>query len=64
MKKEIILSFIAGAVLVAVGYLGVVFFKSIQKINNHEVALAQVVDFLNKQIEASQAQQGIVTQSE
>lgn len=52
--KNIIISFVAGAVLVSTAYLGFVFFKSIKAINAHEATLVEVVDFLNKQIEAGQ----------
>lgn len=58
MRNNII-SFVAGAVIVAVAYLGVVFFKSIKAINAHEQALTEVVDFLNKQIGASQSAQPV-----
>lgn len=58
MRNNII-SFIAGAVIIAVAYLGVVFFKSIKAINTHEQALTEIVDFLNKQIGASQGAQPV-----
>lgn len=59
MKKEIIISFVAGAVLMAVGYLGVVFYKSIRLVNAHEVVLQQVVNIINEAQKNAQPQQPV-----
>jgi predicted negative regulator of RcsB-dependent stress response len=48
ISKQTFTAFILGAVIMAAGYLGVVFYKSIQKIQAHEQALIQIVNIINQ----------------
>lgn len=60
MKKEIIISFVAGAIIMATGYLGVVFFKSIKVLNQHDVVLQQIVSIINESTKAQNPAPAVV----
>jgi len=52
--KQIGLGILIGVILTIVSWLGYVFYQGIKVQNQNQATLAQVVEFLNAQIKASQ----------
>lgn len=52
--KQIGLGLLIGVILTIVSWLGYVFYQGIKIQNQNQATLAQVVDFINAQIKASQ----------
>jgi len=53
--KQLLKGFVAGAITIAVLYLGYTFYQEISAVNNHESRIQAIENFLNQQIKAAQS---------
>lgn len=57
MKKQIIISFLFGALFIAVSFLGYTFYRQIQMVNQHERVLVEIINLINSSAQQAQKAQ-------